>query len=500
MELYRPDKYNVYIGGGKTRALCTVWNEPQAIFNRSEEIRENVSILGTLYSKKGMNVMLRNLALNPTIRQLYLWGNGTLSNTQFGTSGSSLLRALWKEGIDEHGTIPGTDFTFEQEIDRSVIEQIRTNVELKDVSDKSIDDLEEIFEEADATPAAYMDPKQFEEPVAVPIEQFPSEMVGWLVREPTIARAWARVVERIMRYGVTKKTQYGSGQRELMGVTWVVTNEDPFEPDLSLFDNWPKGLRETISATKESLEEYADTITSPEAPEGVAYTYGNRLMRYPNGDGYIDQIADVIIKQLQNSPDTRRATATTMVPPIDWNNSQPPCVTQVQALQASGAVHLLVTVRSHDIFKSAIANAFGLRRLQHRIAGETGFELGALQITSQSAHIYEEDWEEAKKAARCLFWERDPELTFVPELHADPRGNVVISITGEQLEALVQGPTGDELITLTGNTAKELSKRIAQLELISRSDHLVDIAMELQKAEIALTQGATFRQDQPLQF
>jgi hypothetical protein len=33
--------------------------------------------------------MLRNLALNPTIRKLYVWGNGTLSNTQFGLAGAS---------------------------------------------------------------------------------------------------------------------------------------------------------------------------------------------------------------------------------------------------------------------------------------------------------------------------------------------------------------------------------------------------------------------------
>jgi len=500
MELYRPDKYNVHIGGGKTRALCTVWNEPQAIFNRSEEIRENVSILGTLYSKKGINVILRNLALNPTIRHIYLWGNGTLSNTQFGTSGSSLLRALWKEGIDEHGTIPGTDFTLEQEIDRSVIEQIRTNVELKDVSDKSIDDLEEIFEEADAASTAYMDPQQFEEPITAPIEQFPSEMVGWLVREPTIAHAWARVVERIMRYGVTKTTQYGSKQRELIGVTWVATNEDPINFDLSLFNDWPEGLRNTIGATQSGIEEYVGTITSPYTPGGVAYTYGNRLMRYPKSDGYIDQVQDVIIKQLHASPDTRRAVATTMVPPTDWDNTQPPCVTQIQALQENGRVHLLVTVRSHDIFKGSLSNAFGLRRLQQRIANETGFELGALQITSQSAHIYEEDWEEAKKVARCLFWEREPELTFVPELHADPRGNMVITVAKGSLEVVLQSPTGDELYTLTGVTAKELAKKIAQLELISRIDHLVDIAMELQKAEIALTRGIAFKQDQPLVF
>ncbi len=310
-----------------------------------------------------------------------------------------------------------------------------------------------------------------------------------------------RVLDRIMRYGSIKGTQYGYQQRELIGVTWVVQNEDPENPDLSLAADWPDELRQVTGATKEGLEEYHRVFLSPEAPKGVMYTYGNRLMAYSDKRGWeYDQVRDVIIRNLKESPDSRRAVATTMVPALDSASKEPPCITQVQALQSRGRMHFLVTARSHDIFKAAIPNAFGLRRLQKNIASELGFELGSLQITSQSAHIYEQDWENALKVVRCRFWDREPGFSFDPATQGDPRGNVVISVAGGKIVAILQGMDGIELDRFEGVTAKQVGVKLSFLELLGRPDHVFDVAMELQKAEIALSRGMEYRQDKPLIF
>ena len=121
------------------------------------------------------------------------------------------------------------------------------------------------------------------------------------------------------------------------------------------------------------------------------------------------------------------------MPWIDATSDEPPCITQVQALQSGGKLHWLVTVRSHDIFKAAVPNAFGLRILQARIAQETGFELGNLQITSQSAHIYEADWDNAKNLAACAFWER-PIQKMYDAAQADPRGVFLIRVGGGKIQ------------------------------------------------------------------
>ncbi len=493
--LYQPEKYNVFLGRGSA-GLCTVWNEPELIFNRSAVVQEKAAIVGTLYSRQGINIILRNLALNPQITTLIVWGNGTLSNTQFGVAGKAVLEALWQNGLDADGTINGTQFKIEKEIDPAVVEKIRTNVTWRDLSTEPFEAVEAALAKIDSGPA-YMEAVSFPDHETEAVETFPSEIVGWLTRGRTIMEAWSRVVDRIMRYGVIKGTQYGYQQRELIGVTWVVTAEDADAPNLKLAADWPETLRQTTGATADALTKYFNVFLSPEAPAGLAYTYGNRLMRYPSDAAPIDQIEEVLKKQLRDSPDSRRAVATTMVPAVDKDHTSPPCITQVQALQTDGALHFLVTARSHDIFKAAIPNAFGLRKLQQNIARDLGFSVGALQITSQSAHIYEQDWEDAFRLARCQFWEREPSLGFNPETQADPRGNLIISLENGQLHALLQGPRGEELTRLSADSAKALAKKIAQLELLSRSDHIFDIALELQKAELALSTGKTYRQDQP---
>ena len=71
-------------------------------------------------------------------------------------------------------------------------------------------------------------------------------------------------------------------------------------------------------------------------------------------------------------------------------------------------------------------------------ARELGFELGELQITSQSAHIYEQDWDQALKLSRCFFCERKPDLVFDPNKHSDPRGNIIITVKKCSCRKIVQ--------------------------------------------------------------
>ena len=57
-----------------------------------------------------------------------------------------------------------------------------------------------------------------------------------------------------MRYGLIKGTQYGYQQRELIGVTWVISSEDPDNPDLSFGTDWPEELKKVIGAIKKILK------------------------------------------------------------------------------------------------------------------------------------------------------------------------------------------------------------------------------------------------------
>lgn len=492
--LYQSDKYKIHIGNG-TVGFCTVWNEAKAALALAPELHNKAALVGTLYSSYGVNIIIRNLALNPFIRRLYVWGNGRLSNTKFGVMGSGVLKQLWTEGIQDDGSVPGTTFKVEQEIDLDVLRLMLQKVELIDVSEASLSEAVSGIKAETIEP--YMAPVRFPDAVPVALDTFPSEEVGWVLRGRGVIDTWTRVVERIMRYGTIKGTQYGNQQKELIGLTWVVNSEDPDEPNLDV--DWPEELRQSVGATSEAIKEYREVFMSPEKPEGLSYTYGNRLMQYPKGNSgeTMDQVVDSLIQNLKNSPDTRRAVATTLVPWVDAYSDEPPCITQVQGLQAHGKLHFLVTVRSHDIFRAAIPNAFGLRAIQKQVAEATGLEMGKLQITSQSAHIYEQDWDNAKKLARCAFWERPVSKMYDAE-DADPRGVFMIRVSGDKIMMDFNTKDGQPLLQLEGKSADHLALQIAQNELIGQSGHALDIGIQLARAEIALKKGIEFVQDRPL--
>lgn len=485
--LYQPEKYKVHTGVGSV-GFCTGWNKPETTVKIAPDLHTKAALVGSLYSNQGVNVIVRNLALNPFIKRVYLWGHGQLSNTKFGTVGTSVLKELW-----QHRTsIP---FKLDKEINPAVFETMRQHVELIDVGQDELPAAVAKIQPTNLTP--YMKPARFPDAEREELDTFPSEQVGWLVHGRTIIAAWTRVVERIMRYGLIKGTQYGSQQKELLGVTWVIHDEDP--NSFQLPSDWPPTLQELTGATKAAIDEYHQVFLSPDKPAGVTYTYGNRLMRYPlpgKDKREVDQITESIIGNLQKSPDTRRAVATTLVPWIDATSDEPPCITQVQCLQAEGKVNMLVTVRSHDIFKAAIPNAFGLRVLQARIANQTGFKLGSLQITSQSAHIYEGDWDNAKQLAACSFWNRPgPAVT---EADFDPRGTVNVRLESGEIVVTFNSPDNQTLIEFKGQSADQLVRDISQHELFSQTDHALDIGVQLARAEVALKQNLPFTQDQPL--
>ncbi len=495
--LYLPTKYRTTLGSGSA-GFCTVWSDPELVLKQSPDLVDHASIIGTLYSREGANIILRNLALNPDIRHLVLWGNAPLSKTPFGLMGKDILTSLWKNGFDADGKVGGQQFLLHREFDLEVIRNIVKNVELLTLSDQPLAEAANTVKSI--TPGTpYMEPQEFPEHKLEEGQPFPSEKVGFVVRDPTIIGAWTKALDRVMRYGVVKETEYGNKQRELIAAQWVISQE--LTPHAN-FPDWPEELSKITGASPTAIEQYYPEFLSAELPPGTAYTYGQRIWAYGANQGFgktVSQIAK-IIEHLKNSPVTRRAVATTWDQFVDSDKTtkNPPCFVMIQFLQTDGALHAMATFRSHDMFKAAIPNAFGIRRLQEEVARETGFEVGQLSITSNSAHIYEEDWDNAIKLLKCALWEREASLTFDQNTQADPRGLLMIRLEEQEIVADVNTPDGATLISLRGKTAKHIYKKLAMLDLLSRPDHLLDIGAELEKAEIARDLGISYKQDQPL--
>jgi len=203
---------------------------------------------------------------------------------------------------------------------------------------------------------------------------------GRFIRAKTIASAWRRGLSLIWREGVEVRDERGTLTRELLDLMIVV-----IEPYLDM-------VPPEYSWKAERLEEYAQQLISGHNP-GFEYTYGERLRAWRVAEMEpLDQI-DYVIRRLIASKDTRRATATTWIPPVDASKDEVPCMILDDFKIRFGKLHLVAVFRSHDFAGAYPANLFGLSRLLEYVSERVGTAPGTITTLSISAHIYEHDWD-----------------------------------------------------------------------------------------------------------
>jgi len=149
------------------------------------------------------------------------------------------------------------------------------------------------------------------------------------------------------------------------------------------------------------------------------------------------------------------------------------------------------------MFSAWPANAIGLRALQKHIrdaiATGSSFELrmGPLITVSQSAHIYDDCWENADRliakqyAAICQ-----------QRSYNDPSGNFLIETDGEEIIVTQTTPGSGEVVQqYFSNDPLKLVREICFSSPAIQPDHIGYLGMELQKAMECLKAGKQYIQD-----
>lgn len=453
-------------------AVCCLWLKQ----TRLAEVLPPASygILGNLYSKDGLNYLLRNMLARQTIRAIVLCGPDLTH------SGAALVN-LASRGVDEHHRVAGDDAAIEPEIPREVVDEWRANVRVVDL--RGVNDparVQQALDELGATlpRGPFAEPRVFprHSPAA---DEFPAEETGFVVRGDRIVEVWVHLLAAILAFGRRDLTAYTVQQRELLDVVATIHDEQTADFELPAW----------LPLTREQLDAYYPQLLTGARPSNIAYTYGERLFDF-NGR---DQVA-AMVDELRETRYSRRAVAALWDPARDARSADPPCLNLIQARARDGKLYLTAYFRSHDVFRAWLMNAFALRRLQSEIAGQVGTNcmLGDLVLISQSAHIYADSWD----AARLITTEHAREYLKNPRLVRDPRGSFNIRVEGFQIRVDHYSPEGNLLATFNGSNARALQRELAFYT--SRVDHAIYLGMELEKAELALKNGWTYTQDQEL--
>lgn len=452
-------------------AIVTLWTICDEVIKDIDH--NSFSTAGQLYTKNGINYLVRNLLANKNLRYLVLCGQDRSG------SGAEIVK-LWQSGRSEflHQEIKSESVT-------DLINQVKLINLIETTDGKTI---EAEIKKLNLAAGSYGEPEYFPEPAVKTLSElecsWPSDTSIFKVRGRSVAETWLKVLKTVLRFGDIKLTD-AMKMKEAVNLAAVVTDEDA---DNFFLPDW-------LGLDKEKVASYLPQIVSGEKIPGLHYTYGNRLQEHFK----INQV-ERMIKRLNEDPNAREAVGVLFDPHVDFDAEHRPCIILIQALKNHGQLHLNAYVRSHDVFGGWPLNAFGLRRLQKNICDQTGIPIGPLTVISASAHIYDFNWERALLLT-------DKEIK--NEFENDPRGYYKIEVDAAKKEIVVEhfAPDGLKLEVFQesiekNDAAKRLLEKINRNLGISLLSHAAYLGVELVKAELALRLGIPYRQDDilPLNF
>ena len=451
----------LFIDESSNVAVVTLWTRKELV---ASKLKGRVHAVGTLYTVYGINYLLHTLAERPVIDTLILFG------ADLSSSGEALIK-LFNTGEPP----PGLKLMWPLEEVKPIIEGVRV-VDLRDAFRRGDWEALHAAVEEFYDPAPPRRPRLELELREPEVEGWPVPVSGQLVVEESLFRAWVRAVYAVMTYGCVKGCEYGERQKQLLNL--VVS--------INLYGRRLGLERELLTYFSEAdFEEHYRSLLSPEKPEGVSYTYGERLRRHPLAG---DQLLK-LVERLRGAPDTRRALAVLWRHDVDPASREPPCLVIVQGDVTAGYYNHTAYIRSNDMYAAWPLNAYAQVKLAERIAQQLGLKVGVVTIISCSAHVYEHDW---GRAWDLIHRHYDALKSFVP----DPRGSFILSTTGQCLQVEHRAPDGRlaARLELRSRPYRELKAIASTLA----SDHAFYLGWEARRALERAARGEEYRQDDDL--
>jgi|SaaInlStandDraft_4_1057021.scaffolds.fasta_scaffold01392_5 thymidylate synthase len=452
-------------------AICSGWNKPERYSKYS------VAIIGSLYSINGIPIILHNLLANKQLQIVLLLDNNRLGLTCIGQKGISAFVNIFTNNMlstdPESNSLSG-ELSKEEvcELNETILfvhvcndstKYYINKTEIYSTSGKVINLTDEFLSNCDKLAKEKLKIRKIEKLLQFSKQpnkkSLPSEYFGFNFHGISLIDSWVEIMKLIIKYG----KNHSKLMRELQVVQWSFPSSNlGFDELYNLIKE--QEIRKMINVTKCDIDEYERSLLDPNNENNQSYTYGERLAPY------IPKIIDVLKKNIHS----RHAFATTLN--LQKDTSQPPCLTYLQILydNVTESLNMYCVFRSHDIFKASILNACALAYFLKYISNEVGQKPGYVNITSNSAHIYLDDFDNATKLIDCLNGRRK-----IP-LRLDPRGNVVITKIEKNKYhfQLFNTTTNEQLYSMTG-TRKYIFKMILCEGIIKCNCHLNYIFDEL---------------------
>ena len=220
-------------------------------------------------------------------------------------------------------------------------------------------------------------------------------------------KAWLDLLRDVTNNGIMRTDRTGVGTKALFGQTIKFANSTTF-PAVTTKQLFMKQVMAELAAfldgatTLEGFHKYGCTIwdantAAPiwqkqvENPNYVGRIYGAQWRDWQGPNGPVDQLRN-LTNNLKNDPYSRRHIVTALNPGEMWDTCLPPCHLFFQCLveptMDGPRMHMMVYMRSVDLFIGLPFDIASYAVLQRLIANEVGMYAGGLTFFLGDAHIY----------------------------------------------------------------------------------------------------------------
>ncbi|NEQ97246.1 MAG: thymidylate synthase [Cyanothece sp. SIO2G6] len=483
--LYKPNQ--LICGSGHT-VVVTGWTVKKAIAKQLEP--HEYAAIGQLYSPtRGISFLIRNLLANPHARFLVVLN---ITKEDKNAGGSQCLLDFFRNGFD-----PGISDTgkpcwvirskitgyISGAIDQDALEILRNSIEV--LAAHSVSEGVRVIKDC-----GRRSPREpWGSPITFPLQEnqptvLPGPRYGHRIEGKTVAETWVKIIHRIKTTGTIRPTGYDGQWQELIDLVAVVTDEPP---------NFYFPEPNYLPVSREFIGEYLSQVLD-DAPkrEGVKYTYGQRLRSW-FGKDQIEQVINKLINEIDAA-----SAVMSLWDVMDHEKGGSPCLNHIWVRVVNNEISLTATLRSNDMFAAWVANAMGLRALQQHIRDEIGrrsdYELtmGPLITISQSAHIYDDTWENSDRLIadqyQAICQQRD---------YHDPSGNFLIEIAANEILVTQTTPGSGEVVQqYRSRNPLKLVQEICMAAPTIHPEHAGYLGLEIHKAFHAIKTGTSYVQDQ----
>ena len=498
--IYKPNQ--LILGSGYT-AICTGWTPAKSVAAKLDP--SDYAVIGNLYSaSRGINFLVRNLLANPHVRYLVV-----MDSTQEDKNSGSVqcLKDFFENGVYRGKNYVGKECWvidslvkgyIDIDIPLEVLNQLRYSMILipnleRDIDIKSIVEVENVG--LWGTPLVF----PYNEPTS---EVKPGPRYGHRIEGKTIAETWIKILQRIKTTGTIRPTGYDGKWQELIDLMAIVTDEseDFYFPEPNY-----------LPLDRKYLKNYIPQILSDaNYREGVKYTYGQRLRSW-FGQDQIKAVITKLIKEIDSASavmslwDSGSGNYQILAEHNSWrghdyhtivrgerkggdsdhNHGGSPCLNHIWVRVVDNELSLTATFRSNDMFSAWPANAMGLRALQQHIRDEISkhsdynLSMGPLITISQSAHIYDDCWENVQQLINNQY---QSIISQEFREYSDPAGNFLVETDGNNITVSQLTPNGEFVGKWESKNPLKLIRQIIADCPSIQSFHIGYLAREIERA------------------